>query len=130
MAAYHSTRLMPAIPPQSRARIAAFAAAAGLIALILLCVAWELFLAPVRPGGSWLVLKAAPLLVALFGILRGRRYTFQWTTLIIWFYLAEGVVRAWTDTGLSARLAVAEIALALGYFVAAVSFLRSTRPVT
>src|SRR5262249_9642263 len=98
MAAYDSTRLMPALLPESRARVASFAASACLIALILLCVAWELFLAPIRPGGSWLVLKAVPLMIPLFGILRGRRYTYQWTTLIIWFYLAEGVVRAWSDT--------------------------------
>jgi len=118
---------MPAIASESRARAAALAAAACLIALILLCVAWELFAAPVKPGGSWLVLKAAPLLVPLFGVLHGRRYTFQWTTLLIWLYFAEGVVRAWSDTGLSARLAAAEIALALGYFAAAVSFVRATR---
>lgn len=121
---------MPALPPESRARTAAIAAAACLIALILLCVAWELFAAPVRPGGSWLVLKAVPLLVPLFGVLHGRRYTFQWTTLLIWFYFAEGVVRAWSDTGMSARLAIAEVALALGYFVADVVFVRSTRAET
>jgi uncharacterized membrane protein len=118
---------MPAIVSESRARAAALAAAACLIALILLCVAWELFAAPVKPGGSWLVLKAAPLMIPLFGVLHGRRYTFQWTTLLIWLYFAEGVVRAWSDTGLAARLAAAEIVLSLAYFVAAVSFVRATR---
>ncbi|HSN19506.1 MAG TPA: DUF2069 domain-containing protein [Usitatibacter sp.] len=109
-----------------RPRSAAWlAAVASLVALIFLCVAWELFLAPVRPGGSWLVLKAAPLLVPLFGVLHGRRYTFQWTTLLVWIYFAEGVVRAWSDSGLSARLAAAEIALSLAYFAAAVAYLRS-----
>lgn len=99
-------------------------AVATLVALIFLCVAWELFLAPVRPGGSWLALKAAPLLVPLFGVLHGKRYTFQWTTLLVWLYFAEGVVRAYSDTGPSARLAVVEIALVLGYFGSAVAFLR------
>ena len=108
------------------AREAAWGAAvASLVALIFLCVAWELFLAPVRPGGSWLALKAVPLLVPLFGVLHGRRYTFQWTTLLIWLYFAEGIVRAYSDSGLSARLAAAEIALALAYFAAAVAFVRS-----
>jgi uncharacterized membrane protein len=108
------------------ARDAAWAAAvASLVGLIFLCVAWELFLAPVRPGGSWLALKAAPRLVPLFGILHGKRYTFQWTTLLIWLYFAEGIVRAYSDSGLSARLAVAEIALALAYFASAVAFVRS-----
>jgi uncharacterized membrane protein len=81
----------------------------------------------VRPGGSWLVLKVLPLLLPLFGVLRGRRYTFQWSTLLVWFYFAEGAVRAWTDTGLSAQLAIAEIALSLGYFYSAVSWLRAPR---
>jgi uncharacterized membrane protein len=102
------------------------AASATLIALILLCVAWELFLAPLRPGGSWLVLKALPLLAPLFGVLHGRRYTYKWSTLLIWLYVAEGAARLYTDTGMSALLAGLELVLALAYFAAAVVFLRST----
>lgn len=109
-------------PPRSAAWLAAVA---SLVALIFLCVAWELFLAPVRPGGSWLVLKAVPLLVPLFGVLRGKRYTFQWTTLLVWAYFAEGVVRALSDRGLSARLGAIEVALSLAYFACAVAYLRS-----
>lgn len=109
------------------ARAAWLAAVACLVALIFLCVAWELFLAPVRPGGSWLVLKVLPLLAPLFGVLRARRYTFQWSTLLIWLYVAEGAVRAWSDSGLSARLGAIEVGLALAYFGAAVSYLRSSR---
>ena len=112
------------------ARAAWIAANAALIALILLCVAWELFLAPVKPGGSWLVLKALPLLVPLFGVLHARRYTFQWTTLLIWLYFAEGAVRAYSDGGLAAKLAGLEVALSLGYFAAAVMYLRATRAST
>ena len=103
------------------------ATCACLIALIFLSVAWELVLAPLRPGGSWLVLKALPLLVPLFGILHARRYTFQWTTLFIWLYAAEGAARAVSDTGLSAQLALFELALSLGYFAAAVAYLRAAR---
>ena len=101
------------------------AAVASLVALVFLCVAWELFLAPVRPGGSWLALKAVPLLFPLFGVLHGKRYTFQWTTLLVWAYFAEGVVRAMSDSGLSARLAALEIALSLAYFASAVAYLRA-----
>jgi uncharacterized membrane protein len=108
------------------ARLAWLAASASLIALILLALAWELFLAPVRPGGSWLVLKVLPLLAPLFGVLHGKRYTFQWTTLLIWLYFAEGVVRAWSDAAPSAWLALGEAALALAYFSAAVAYLRLT----
>lgn len=109
------------------ARNAWLAAVACLVALIGLCIAWELFLAPLKPGGSWLVLKVLPLMVPLFGVLRGRRYTFQASTLLIWLYAAEGATRAYTDAGTSARLAMLEFALALGYFAAAVAYLRTTR---
>ena len=103
------------------------AACASLVALIFLCLAWELFLAPLRPGGSWLALKALPLLAPLFGVLRERRYTFQWSTLLIWAYAAEGATRIYTDGGVSAGLAAAEFALALAYFFAAILWLRSSR---
>jgi uncharacterized membrane protein len=109
------------------ARSAWRAACACLVALIFLSVAWELFLAPLKPGGSWLVLKVVPLMAPLFGVLRGKRYTFQWSTLMIWIYAAEGATRMYTDNGLSAGLAAAELALALAYFAFAVSFLRSSR---
>jgi len=110
-----------------RGRGAWLAACASLVALVFLCVAWELFAAPVKPGGSWLVLKALPLLAPLFGVLRGRRYTFQWSTLLIWAYAAEGATRMYTDTGLAARLAFVELALSLAYFGAAVAYLKTTR---
>lgn len=99
-------------------------ASASLIALIALCLAWEAWLAPLRPGGSALMLKVLPLLVPLFGVLRGRRYTYQWSSMLIWFYFTEGVVRAWSDKGLSAQLAWGEVALALVFFVSASLYAR------
>ena len=111
-----------------KGRSAWLAACACLIALIFLGVAWELFLAPVKPGGSWLVLKVLPLMAPLFGVLHGRRYTFQWSTLLIWLYAAEGALRAYTDSGAAAMLAAVEATLALAYFGAAVAYLRATRP--
>jgi uncharacterized membrane protein len=101
-------------------------AGAILIALVFLCLAWELFAAPLAPGGSWLVLKVLPALAALPGALKGRRYTLQWSTLMIWLYAAEGATRAYTDRGTSAALAAGEFALALAYFAAAVATLRSS----
>ena len=117
---------MPDVSAKSAgSRASRLAASALLVALIFLCVAWELFLAPLKPGGSWWVLKALPLMAALFGVLHGRRYTYQWSTLLIWLYAAEGAARLYTDRGLSAGLAVAELALSLAYFAAAVAYLRS-----
>jgi uncharacterized membrane protein len=99
----------------------------SLLALIFLCLAWELWLAPLRPGGSWLALKALPLLSPLLGILRGRRYTYQWASMLVLAYFAEGAVRALGDGGRSAALALTEILLTLVFFISAVSYARLTR---
>jgi len=109
--------------PRLRA-LASFA----LVALIALCLAWELWLAPLRPGGSLAALKALPLTLPLMGILGGRRYTYQWASLLILGYFAEGVTRAWAERGPSQELAGAEIALSLAFFGAAVAYARLTRP--
>ncbi len=108
-------------------RTAYLIACTSLIALILLCLAWELRLAPIRPGGSWLALKAVPLLIPLRGILAGRRYTFQWSTMFILIYLCEGVVRATTDNGPSQWLAVIETLLSSAFFCCAIAYIRLTR---
>jgi uncharacterized membrane protein len=99
----------------------------SLLTLIFLCLAWELWLAPLRPGGSWLALKALPLLLPLPGILRGRRYTYQWASMLILAYFAEGAVRTFGDGGRSAALALTEIMLTLVFFVSVVSYARLTR---
>lgn len=102
-------------------------ASLSLIALILLCLAWEGFLAPLKPEGSKLILKALPLLLPLFGILKGRRYTYQWSCMFILFYFTEGAVRAWADEGLSAKLALCEVLLSVIYFVCTIFYARLSR---
>lgn len=102
-------------------------ACTSLIALIFLCLAWELKLAPIQAGGSWLVLKCLPLLLPLFGILNGRRYTYQWSSMLVLLYLTEGVVRATTSSGMEQLLAIAETLLALAFFWSAISFVRRHR---
>jgi uncharacterized membrane protein len=104
------------------------AASASLIGLILLSLAWEGWLAPLRPGGSLLILKAAPLLLPLLGILKGNRYTYQWACMFILLYFTEGAVRAWADRGLSAGFAMIEVALTLVFFGVTVMFARLTAP--
>ena len=103
-------------------------AIASLIALIFLCLAWELWLAPLRPGGSGLVFKVLPLLAPLMGILKGRRYTYQWAPMLMLLYFTEGVVRAWSDKGLSVWLAGAEVALSVVFFFAAIYYARISTP--
>ncbi len=103
------------------------AASAALLILIVLCVSWELWLAPLRPGGSYLALKALPLIAPLAGVLAGKRYTYQWSCMLILAYLAEGVVRAWSERGTSQLLAAIEIALSVLFFAFAVAYARLTR---
>ena len=112
---------VPALSPAQRA--AWRLAAGGWLALIFLTVLWEWWLAPLRPGGSWLVLKAAPLLLPLRGVLRGDVKAMQWALLLVLPYIAEGSVRALDPPPVGA-LAMAEIALGLAFFAAAIVYLR------
>ncbi|ARP91106.1 hypothetical protein CAL14_13085 [Bordetella genomosp. 9] len=99
-----------------------------LLALTLLCVLWETVLAPVRPGGSWLLLKALPLAFPLRGILRGNLYTYQWAAMLVLLYAMEGTVRAMSDPGaLSAVLAGVELALSLAFFCCAILYVRPAK---
>lgn len=93
-------------------------AVGSVLGLIVLGLAWELWLAPLRPGGSWLALKVLPLAAPLPGLLRRRLYTYRWVSLVIWLYFTEGVVRGWSDLGLSAQLALVEVALCVLLFAA------------
>lgn len=102
-------------------------ASASLAALIVLCLGWELWLAPLRAGGSLLALKAAPLALAIPGVLAGRRYTYQWSAMLSLAYFAEGVVRAWSERGASQALAGLEVLLSLAFFASAVAYARLTR---
>jgi uncharacterized membrane protein len=105
----------PAPIPPFVARTRALALA-SLIALFLLCLAWELWLAPT--GRGTLAIKALPLLVPLPGLWRNRMYTYRWVSLMVWLYFTEGAVRATSDRGLSAWLAGAEVLLCLALFTA------------
>lgn len=115
----------PAQPLLDRLR---WIAVLSCLSLIILSLLWERWLAPIRPGGSWLMLKAVLLLVPLPGLLRGKRYAYQWSSLLILLYLCEGLVRATSDQGLSQWLAVLETALATIFFISVLRFCYVTRP--
>lgn len=121
---------MPALAPDTRPTPAPLvagarrAAVASLLALIALCLAWELFLAPLRPGGSWLALKALPLCIPLAGLLKNRMYTYRWVSLMVWLYFTEGVVRAWSDRAPGNWLALLEVLLCLVLFTACTVHIR------
>ena len=91
-------------------------AVGSLLGLIVLGLAWELWLAPT--GRGMLAWKVLPLAVPVAGLLKRRLYTYRWVSLLVWLYFTEGVVRATSDRGPSVPLAVAEIVLSLLLFVA------------
>lgn len=108
-------------------KISYWASMISLVLLVTLCVAWELKLAPAHRGGSLLVLKCVPLLLLWRGILHQRIRTYQLTSLLVWLYFAEGVTRAWSERGLAANLALAEVVLSLALFASVVGFSRAKK---
>ncbi len=100
----------------------------SLIALFLWCIVWEIWLAPLKPGGSLLFLKALPLAFAIRGVSRSSLYTLQWTSMLILLYFMEGVVRVASDPpGPSIMMAWVEILLSTIFFVAALAYLRPAK---
>jgi uncharacterized membrane protein len=93
-------------------------ALASLLGLIVLGLAWEMWLAPIRPGGSLLALKVLPLCIPLAGIMKNRMYTYRWVSLLVWLYFTEGAVRAWSDRAPGNYLAFIEVLLCLLLFAA------------
>ena len=93
------------------------------VALIALGIAWELWIAPLRPGGSWLVLKVLPLVVLLPAIARRSVYAMQLGLFAVLLYLLEGSARI-LEPMPAALLATIELVLALVFFCAAVVYLR------
>ena len=99
-----------------------------LFGLIILCVGWELWWAPLRPGGTLMALKAVPLLFAVSGVLRRRLYTLQWVSMLSLLYLMEGVVRVWSDVSpTSAALGGLEALLSLGLYLGAILYVRPAK---
>lgn len=113
----------PSLDPK-RQRTLHQLAIGSLVALIALCLAWESVLAPLRPGGSWLILKGLPLLFPLGALIRRNLYTMQWTAMLMMLYLTEGIVRAGSDHGQSATLACLEIALSLLCFFSLILYVQ------
>ena len=110
--------------PSTSVNTTRWLAVGSLISLIVLSLAWELYLAPLRPGGSWLVLKALPLCIPLAGLLKNRMYTYRWVSLVVWLYFIEGVVRSWSDKAPGNYLAMLEIALCMVLFAACTAHVR------
>ena len=98
-------------------------ATAAFVDLFILCVSWEWFISPLRPGGSWLILKGIPLLFAIPGLWKGNVYTMQWASMLILLYVTEGLVRI-LETGANFWLAAIETFIATIGFVCLLMYLK------
>ena len=112
-----------ALAPTAAVRRTRALAIASTLALIALGLMWELWLAPT--GRGTLAVKVLPLFLPLPGLLRLRLYTYRWLSLAVWLYVAEGAMRAGSEHGVSATLAVIEVVLALVLFTACCLHIRA-----
>jgi uncharacterized membrane protein len=94
----------------------------SLLALIVLGLAWELWLAPTG-GRTWAV-KVLPLALAVPGVMRFRMFTHRWLALALWLYVAEGLVRGVTGSGIALALSWLQVLLALLLFAACATHVR------
>lgn len=91
-------------------------AVGSVVGLIVLGLAWELWLAPL-PHRVWAI-KVLPLFIPLPGLARFRMYTYRWVSLLVWLYFTEGVMRLWNDPVAPPWLPALEIVLCLALFAA------------
>ncbi len=93
--------------------------------LIGLLFAWLIWLAPPPAAlrSLLLVVFLLPLLLGLRGLLHRRRYTLQWTGMLILAYAVHGLVTA-TGEPPERWLGLAELLAASGYFMSAMLVLR------
>ena len=99
----------------------------SLIGLIFLNLFWEIFYNPLDRDGSWMVVKSLILLIPLPGILKKNRYTFQWSSMFIWLFIMEGIVRFYSELGVSRDMASYQTFLGTLFFFSSIFFCRITK---
>ena len=114
-------------PPHGFVQATRALAVGSLLGLILLGLAWELWLAPT--GARWLAFKVLPLVIPLAGLLKHRLYTYRWVSLLVWLYFTEGIVRATglpsgATGGVTVVLAWGQVALCSLLFIACAAHVR------
>jgi uncharacterized membrane protein len=102
-------------------------AVASILALTLTELLWETLLAPLRPGGSWLALKALPLAILWLVLARGSHRARQAASLLLPIYFGEALVRALSEPGRHAFVAATAAALAAIAFGALLMSFRGAR---
>ena len=104
-----------------------YTASLSLIGLIILNLFWEIFYNPLNNMGSLMVIKSVILLLPLSGILKKNRYTYQWSSMFILLFFIEGVVRFYSESGVSQSMALCQIILSCIFFLSTMFFCKVTR---
>ena len=100
---------------------------AGLVALVALQVLWETVLAPLPSGHGWLALKALPLALLVPGTARGATRPRQVLALLLPWYVAEGLARAYAEAGRHALVAATAALAAAATFACLLAWFRTSR---
>lgn len=113
--------------PDAFVRATRIVAVGALLGLIVLGLAWELWLAPT--GSRFMAFKVLPLVLPLAGLLKHRLYTYRWVSLLVWLYFTEGIVRATglptgSALGMNEWLAWGEVGLCSLLFAACAAHVR------
>ena len=98
----------------------------SVILMILFGFLWEVKLYPLREG-SLLWLKVLPLILLLPGLFQGRLRSLQWLTLIIWFFITEGIVRVTSDPAENFVWSCIWLGLAVTTLISAMAAVRKIR---
>lgn len=95
--------------------------------LLILLASWIMYFDPPKNATTSLALIfiLTPLLIALRGLLNGKRYTYAWSSMLILFYFMHGVVEAWANESETIRiLALIEVFLSVVFFIGAILYVR------
>jgi uncharacterized membrane protein len=86
----------------------------GYAILLILIPLWVLWLSPPQLGSPKILLLVwwSPLWLPLWGILRGKAYTFAWAIFIVMWYFLHSLTTLWVGEGLNVVLAAVELAAA------------------
>jgi len=89
-------------------------------ALVVMLVIWY---GLVFPAPFVLILLLLPLVFPLSGILKGRPYTYAWSSFLILLYFIHGVVEAYANPA-ARTLALLEVLISVAFYTGAVLFAR------
>jgi len=99
----------------------------GYFGILILLASWIIYFQPPKSGHTSLTLLfvLTPLMLALRGLLHGKRYTFAWGSMLILLYFMHGVVEAWANENPTLQiLALIEVFFSVIFFIGAIFYVK------